>query len=135
MKTEGRQKPILFFDGICNLCNQTVDSLLKWDRSGRILFASLQGTTASQKLPLSLTTQVDSVILLSRGKTFVKSEAILEVFVSLGWPYKIFTALRIIPLPIRDRAYDFVAKNRIRWFGKRETCRIPTPVEKVRFLP
>lgn len=128
--------PVIYFDGVCGLCNTFVDTVLRWDRRGVFRFAPLQGETAAQRLRPEDTANLDSVALQSEGRTYRKSSAVVRMLWRLGWAGRIMgTALWLIPKPIREWGYDFVAKNRYRWFGKKETCRLPTPAERERFLP
>ena len=127
---------ILFFDGVCGLCNWSVDFVLKRDTQGLIQFSPLQGDTARTLLPPADLNDLDSVVLWVAGRTYRKSAAVVRVLWSLGPGWQIIgTALWLIPLPIRNLGYTLVAKNRYRLFGKKETCRLPTPEERIRFLP
>ena len=128
-------KSIIFFDGVCGLCNRFVDSLLKRDTQAVFLFAPLQGETAQTLLSKNDTETLDSIVFWERGKTFRRSTAVMRVlrklsgiWACLGW------GLWIIPKPLRDLGYKLVAVNRYRLFGKKETCRLPTPEERSRFL-
>lgn len=125
---------ILFFDGYCSLCNSTVDWLFRIDKKEKLLFGSLQGETAAKVLPKALAENVDSVVLSTGDTCRVKSDAILEVFRILGGGWRILAAFRILPRGFRDLVYDWIAANRYKWFGKRDTCRMPTPEEKRRFV-
>ena len=128
--------PIIFFDGVCGLCNASVDRALRWDRREVFRFAPLQGETAARLLPLEDVRQLDSVALKADGRTYRKSSAAVRILWRLGLPARFAgTVLWLIPRPIRDWGYDVIAGNRYRWFGKKETCRIPTPEERSRFLP
>lgn len=128
--------PVIFFDGVCGLCNTFVDVVLRWDRRGVFRFAPLQGETAARMLRPEDTAQLDSVALQVNGQTYRKSSAVVRMLWRLGWAGGLAgTALWLVPKPIREWGYDFVAGNRYRWFGKKETCRLPTPSERERFLP
>lgn len=127
---------ILFFDGICNLCNSLIKFILRHDRRGTVMFSPLQSDKAkailskyfpSEKIP-------DSVILLSGDKIYVKSSAILETMRLIGGPWKLFRVFMIVPPFVRNFIYDIVAGSRYRIFGKREECMIPGPDDKRRFL-
>lgn len=127
--------PVLYFDGVCGLCNSTVQWLLKADRAGRFRFAPLQGTTAQALLPEEFR-DLSSMVLTCDHRIYRKSAAVVGVLWRLGGMWKLLAALLwIIPAPIRNGGYSVIAKNRFRWFGKHETCRIPTPEEAARFLP
>lgn len=124
----------LFFDGYCTLCNNSVDFLMRVDKHQRLSFGSLQSETAERELPQELRESVDSVILKYNDRVFVKSDAALEVCRILGGGWHLFRIFKILPRSWRDAIYEWVARNRYRWFGKRETCRMPTPEEKARFV-
>lgn len=119
------EQSIILFDGICNLCNTTVDFLLKHDRHKQFKFVALQsdeGKDLSRYHQISL--DIDSVILIKQNKAFIESDAIIEIARLLNYPWKLGSAGKILPKALRDSTYRFVAKNRYHWFGKRKTCRI-----------
>ena len=126
---------IVFFDGVCNLCNSFIDFVLTRDRRKVLYIASLQGETAAQILPNEKIVQLSSVVLFREQVLYENSEAIIRVISQLGRFWALFKIFLIVPTPLRDGAYRFIAKNRYRWFGKRDTCRLPTDSEKQRFLP
>ncbi len=132
MKT---QKPIVFFDGICHLCNAFVDILIKQDPLEHFLFAPIQGETAQKILTPEERKNIETVILYENEKKYRQSEAVLRIFAILGGFYKIFLFGYIIPSPLRDKIYSWIAKNRYRWFGRRDFCRLPEAHEKNRLLP
>jgi len=133
------EPPIVFFDGVCNLCNSSVNFLIKRDRHRRLRFASLQGETAEQLYqqagPLPEDGQFWSVMLWDERGLCDRSEAALGIARHLGGLWRLATIFRIVPRPIRDAVYEFIARNRYRWFGKKETCRVPTPAERGQMLP
>lgn len=138
------EAPILFFDGVCGLCNSFVDFCLSRDHRGAFRYATLQGETATRLLSQaglgdsatgSPGEWMRSVVLWEDGKVHRKSEAVLRVFAGLGGIWKLAVVGRLLPRGLRDLVYDFIARNRYRWFGKRETCRLPKPEERARFLP
>jgi len=128
--------PILFFDGLCGLCNSSVDFVMKRDRRDVFRYAPLQGETAAASLSAGDRENLDSVILLTPEGTFRHTSAVVRILWKLPgiWPV-LGTLLWLIPRPIRDVGYRAVARNRYRWFGKKETCRLPTPEEIGRLLP
>ncbi|MGF1450293.1 MAG: thiol-disulfide oxidoreductase DCC family protein [Opitutales bacterium] len=137
------EQPILFFDGVCNLCNAAVRVVLRLDRRGRLLLAPLQGAAARAHLPEELRDvgEHGSLVLwrpagrdYAEAGTFVRSDAVLEVARQLSWPWKAARVLRVVPRPWRDAVYRWVARNRYAWFGRAEACRLPTPEERARFL-
>jgi predicted DCC family thiol-disulfide oxidoreductase YuxK len=131
-----KQKPIVFFDGYCGLCNWFVNFALARDKNHRLLFAPLQGQMANTLLMKHEVVTAESVILYDRdsGKSYRESDAILFALIHIGGMFKFASILRIIPRFIRDSAYRFIARHRYQWFGKRDVCRLPTPEERDRFL-
>jgi len=129
--------PILFFDGVCNLCNGSVDWVVKHDKQRQIRFGSLQGTTAHEMVPEYAEEQgLSTVVLVDEHGKHVRSTAVGKVLKRLGGFYGVLgTLLLLIPQPLRDAGYRLVAKNRYRWFGQKETCRLPSPEERALFVP
>ena len=128
--------PVILFDGVCNLCNGSVIFIIKRDAQSKLKFASLQseyGIQQMQRFNLS-TSVLNSVLLIKEGRLFQKSNAALEIASMLDgiWPW--LYVFKIIPRFMRDVIYDAIAKNRYRWFGKKEECMIPTPDMKARFI-
>ena len=130
------QKPVLFFDGVCNLCNGAVQLVIQNDPAGNFRYAPLQGETARKLLAGHESLQSgNTFILWDNGEVFTKSEAALRVAGRMeGW-WNWLTVFRIIPAFLRDAIYDFISRNRYRWFGRREECMIPRPEWSTRFLP
>ncbi len=131
-----KDKPILFFDGVCNLCEGFVQWVIKRDPNGTIYYASLQSDfakafTASTDLKVE---DVSSVILYHQGRFYTESDAPLQLAALLGFPWKLVYPFVIIPRIIRDNIYRWIASNRYRWYGKKEQCMIPTPALQRRFL-
>ena len=129
-------KRIVVFDGVCNLCNATVDFILRHDRRGLFVFAS-NGSEAGRTLLERHGVdpdRVESVYLVEEGRISSKSTAVLRIAWELGFPWSLATVFRVVPRPLRDVAYDLVARSRYRVFGRRETCRLPQPEERERFL-
>jgi len=130
------EKPIIFFDGVCAMCNTFVNFALRIDRRELFLFAPLQGTTARELLPpLSDDPGQWSMIYLDEKGIHDQLDASLEVYRKLGGVWRILSLMRYIPRSIRNPMYRILARNRYRWFGKKEQCRIPTEAERRRFLP
>lgn len=128
-------KPVILFDGICNLCSGSVEFILKRDKEKKFLFASLQsayGQDLLKQFNLPADT-FNSFILYQDGKIYTRSTAALKMFQQLkGWKWiKIYW---VVPKFIRDAVYNLVARNRYKWFGKKEKCWLPTPELKARFL-
>lgn len=127
---------IIFFDGVCNLCNGFVQFVIRNDKKGNFLFASLQSEEAKPYLAACgiNAEELGTVVLYENGRCYVRSTAALRILKKLagGWPL-LFVAI-IIPPFLRDAVYNFIAGNRYRWFGKQESCMLPTPELKARFL-
>jgi len=129
-------KPIIFFDGVCAMCNTFVNLALRIDRHELFLFAPLQGTTARELLPpLSDDPRDWSMIYLDERGMHDQLDASLEVYRRLGLPWSVLSLARYIPRAIRTPLYRIIARNRYRWFGRKDVCRIPTAAERQRFLP
>ncbi len=126
--------PILFFDGVCGLCSAAVDFVMVEDFGQRIKFAPLQGEAAKVKLPKELTANLSTLVLWEDDRIYQKSAAVFVVLDHLGGIWKILNIFKVIPRSILDLIYDWVAKSRYRWFGRKETCRLPTPPERSRFI-
>lgn len=126
--------PIIFFDGVCNLCNASVDFILKWEKKPQFKLASIQSEKAKELLESFKNDEIsDSVLLLQGGKLYQKSSSALRIARELRF-FWILYYLIYIPVWLRDPIYSFIARNRYRWFGKRETCRMPDENLKNRFL-
>jgi len=129
-------RPIIFFDGVCGLCNAVVDRILRLDRKQVFLFAPLQGETARRLLPPLADDEHEwSMMYLDQTGLHDKSDATLRICQRLGGLWTVVGLLRFVPLFLRNPAYRVIARNRYRWFGKKDTCRIPTAEERARFLP
>jgi len=128
--------PILFFDGLCGLCNSSVDFVMKRDTRDVFRYAPLQGDTAAEHLAERDREDLDSVVLKTADGLYRHTSAVVRILWKLPgiWPF-LGTLLWLIPRPIRNVGYRLVAKNRYRFFGKKETCRLPTPEEIGRLLP
>jgi len=133
-----KHKKLILFDGVCNLCNSSVQYIIKNDKKNRFMFAPLQSEAGKQiieKFNID-TTQVDSIILYNPDKDNInyKSTAALKVASQLGFPTNILSVFLIIPSFISNWVYDYIAKNRYKWYGKKDACMIPTPELKSKFL-
>lgn len=127
---------IILFDGVCNLCNTSVNFVIKHDRKRWFKFAPLQSERGQTLLKAHHlpTEDFDTFILIQERKSFTKSTAALQVLKNLGGLWQLVYVFIIIPRPMRDFVYQLIAKNRYRWFGKRAACMIPTEDVKSRFL-
>ncbi|MCK5815112.1 MAG: DUF393 domain-containing protein [Flavobacteriaceae bacterium] len=129
-------QPLLFFDGVCNLCNSSVQYILKKDIQNQFKFASLQSDAAKQIL-LQFNkdnSDLDSIILTHNNQLYSKSTAVLKVAGILGGILSLALVFWVVPKPIRDWVYGYVAKNRYKWYGKRDICMIPTQELKSKFI-
>lgn len=125
---------VVLFDGVCGLCNSSVDFIMAEDRDRIFRFAPLQGESARRLAPDYDVNQMDSVALRDEDGLHMRSAAILHIGVRLGGLWRLALLGFLIPAPLRDVVYDWVARNRYRWFGKKESCRMPTPEERSLFL-
>jgi len=129
-------RPVILFDGVCNLCNGLVQFVIARDRAGRFQFAALQSDSARRLLSgIDRSTVLpDSVVLVDGGRVYTRSSAALRIARGLPFPWSLARVLNFVPRPLRDKAYDFVARNRYRWFGRKSVCMVPTPERRARFL-
>ncbi len=128
-------KQILLFDGVCNLCDKFVQFVLRHDKEGQFVFASLQSTIGQELLKeYNLENSLETVVLINNGKAYIYSDVALEVGYSLGGWLKIAYMGYLIPKFIRDMIYNWVAANRYRIFGKQDHCIVPKVEWKTRFL-
>lgn len=122
---------IVFFDGVCGFCNHSVNFLMARDADRQLRFAPLQGQTAEQRLPADLRQNLDSLVFVSNGRTYLRSAAVVRILKTLGGKWALAgTALWLVPLPVRDLGYRVIARIRYRLFGRRESCRLPKPEER-----
>lgn len=135
-KKLANEQHIILFDGVCNLCNSSVQFVIERDNQDIFSFASLQSETAHKfKSSLGLNPdQIDSIVYITNDRFYVKSDAALEVGYKLGGWSKLLYVFKPVPRFIRDGVYDFIAKNRYKWFGKEESCMLPTPATRKKFL-
>jgi predicted DCC family thiol-disulfide oxidoreductase YuxK len=132
----GVARPIIFFDDVCVMCNSFIDLILRVDREGRFLFAPLRGETARKILPPMSNDPRDwSMVFVDESGIYDQSDASLEVYRRLGGSWRLLSLARHVPRWIRDSVYRVIARNRYRWFGRRDSCRVPSADERARFLP
>jgi predicted DCC family thiol-disulfide oxidoreductase YuxK len=130
-------KKIILFDGVCNLCNDSVLKVIKNDTNNNFIFASLQSTSGQEIIKhLKINTnKIDSIILYESGVSYdLKSTAALKIMNHFSGLWKLTYLFWIFPEPFRNFIYDYIARNRYKWFGKKESCMIPTPELKTKFL-
>ncbi len=132
-----KNKKIILFDGVCNLCNAAIQYVIKHDKKDVFRFVSLQsdlGQTILKHIGID-TNNIDSIVLYEPGIAYYyKSNAALEIAKSLGGFFNLGSLFRIIPTSIRNLIYDFIAQNRYKWYGKSDSCSIPTPELLSKFL-
>ncbi len=125
---------IIFFDGVCGLCNGFIDFVIKHDQEKKFKFSPLQSDFAKTTLGSEFTQDLKTVIVLINKKKFSKSSAVFEVLRELGNLWSVFLIFKFLPTKLNNFFYDLIASNRYSLFGKKETCRIPTPEERSRFI-
>ena len=128
--------PVVLFDGVCNLCNGSVRFVIERDPHKHFQFAPLQSETATTLIgrtadPLAMP---DSIVLVDDGRLYVRSTAALRIARRLRFPWPILWVFMAVPRPLRDWVYDVIARHRYGWFGKRDTCMVPTKEIRDRFL-
>ena len=133
------EHPVVLFDGVCNMCNAWVTFVIDRDPRGVFRFASLQSDVAHRLLegvgrPVPQG-DPDSIVVVEGANVYDASTAVLRVMQSLNAPWPALAVFRLVPRPLRDAIYRWAASHRYEWFGKSETCRVPTPAERGRFLP
>lgn len=136
MSDKDIEHPLVIFDGVCNYCCGVVNSIIRKDPGGIFRFAPFQSDAAKRILekynyPAD---SLDSFVLIDEGKLYTKSEAGLRVQKLLGGIHKLLYAFIAVPAPVRDAVYDYIARNRYKWYGKKEECMIPDPEMRSRFL-
>ncbi|GBF18999.1 MULTISPECIES: thiol-disulfide oxidoreductase DCC family protein [Arenibacter] len=128
---------IILFDGVCNLCNSSVQYVIRRDKSNAYRFAALQSEIGKKLVEQRGidTSQIDSIILIEPGVAYyTKSTAALKIARSFGGVWQLTSVFEWIPEKIRDWVYDYIAKNRYKWYGKKEVCMVPSPENNERFL-
>lgn len=131
-----RGGPILLFDGVCNLCNGAVQFILKRDAKGAFRFASLQSPVGQALLQFAglPAEHISTLVLFENGQAYVRSDAALRIARHLKGGWLLLYGFIAVPRPVRDVVYNWIARNRYRWFGKQESCMMPSPEWKGRFL-
>jgi predicted DCC family thiol-disulfide oxidoreductase YuxK len=130
------EKSVVLFDGVCNLCNSSIDFIITRDRKDRFLVGALQ-EEAGKKLLSRFEVNpeyLDSLVLIEGDQIFFRSTAALKIAKNLPGLWAWLYGFIVIPEGIRDVVYDWIGRNRYRWFGKKSTCRLPSPEEKAKFL-
>ena len=130
------QQNIIIFDGVCNFCNKAVNFIIKRDPTSKFLFAPSQSLQAQNLLDKYQLTNVtlDTLILIKNDKCFLQSDAVFEIIKDLSGYWYLFGVFKIIPKILNDKLYNFISKNRYKFFGKKNTCMIPKDEIKNRFI-
>ncbi|WP_116127859.1 thiol-disulfide oxidoreductase DCC family protein [Lewinella sp. IMCC34183] len=128
--------PILFFDGVCNLCNGSIQFILKHDHRGELRFASLQSDVAKELLPpFGIDPDaLNTVVLYHNGQVYTQSNAVLRTLKLMGGAWSYLYGLGLVPQELRNLVYEIISDNRYAWFGKQEACMLPRPEWEPRFL-
>ena len=136
MSTSEVQNPVILFDGVCNLCNRSVQFIINRDPTGIFRCAPLQSETGKNLLSkFDLPNdKFDSITLVENNEYYLRSTAALKILQRLGALWKIVYVFMLVPRPVRDYIYDIVARNRYKWYGKRAECMIPSSDIESRFL-
>jgi len=126
---------LILFDGVCNLCNGAVNFIVDHDPDAYFRFAPLQSNVAQTHLQqYGVRTDLDTMVLVENGEVYERSTAALRIARRLSGPWPLLAMGLLVPRPLRDAVYDWIATNRYDWFGQRDQCRMPTPELKARFL-
>lgn len=126
---------IVLFDGVCNLCSASVQFIIRHNKKGNLKFASLQSEFGQSLLAqFQLPPEVRTIVFIINGKAWLRSDAALEICKELSGLYPYLTYLKFIPTSVRDWIYNVIAKNRYRWFGKKDQCWIPSAELTSRFI-
>lgn len=130
--------PVLLYDGVCGFCNRRLQTILAHDRKGTMQFAPLQSDYGKRVIAAHRLEGIDSLVYLDRAaggeRVFIRSDAALKVASYLGGRWKLLLIFRLVPRPLRDFFYDLFARNRYRFFGKYDTCMLPSPETRARFI-
>ena len=130
------EKPVILFDGVCNFCNAMVNFIIRQDKNNVFLFSALQSTSGNKLLERYKIdwNASDSFVVIENDKAYQKSNAALKLYNKLPWYWKWTQVFWIVPKFMRDWVYNVIAKNRYKWFGKKEQCMIPTKEVRAKFL-
>jgi len=130
------EKPIILFDGVCNFCNAMVNFIIRQDKKSTFLFCALQSEAGKKLLgEYNIDWKAnDSFVVIENNKAYLKSDAALKLYDKLRWYWKWTQLFWVVPKFIRDWVYNVIAKNRYKWFGKREQCMVPTAEVRQKFL-
>lgn len=125
---------IVLYDGVCSFCHSSVQFILQRDRRGYFQFAAQQGEVGRELLKQYGLQGLEGIVLVEGGRAYSNSTAVLRICRGLPWPWKLAAGALIVPRPLRDGIYSFIARNRYRWFGKADSCMLPSMEQRARFL-
>jgi predicted DCC family thiol-disulfide oxidoreductase YuxK len=125
---------VLFFDGVCGLCNGVIDFVMRFDKQKKIQFSPLQSDYAKSKLPVEFTQSLSTLVVLKQNQIFTQSEAVFLIAQQLGGIFRLLLIFKLLPSSLRNQIYGWISDSRYQIFGKKDSCRLPTPSEKSRFL-
>lgn len=126
---------MVLFDGVCNFCNGMVNFAIRNDRKGKLRFAALQSGAGEEfKKKFQLPANIDSVIVIDKGKIYMHAPAAVRISRYLDWPAKMLSVFAIVPVFISNPVYKWVARHRYKWFGKKDACMVPSAKVRERFL-
>lgn len=129
------EPPVLLFDGVCNFCNRMVNFAIRHDKKARLRFAPLQSAAGEAlKKQYNVLPAADTIVFIDKGKAYTYARAGIRVCRYLDWPVKLFYGFIIVPGFISQPIYKWIARNRYKWFGRKDSCMIPTPAVRSRFL-
>ncbi|MFH6936969.1 thiol-disulfide oxidoreductase DCC family protein [Flavobacterium sp. FlaQc-30] len=137
LQKTAENKKIILFDGVCNLCSNAVQFIIKHDKKDTFRFVALQSDLGKEICTYIGVdqTKIDSIIMYNPGVAYYyKSDAVIEIAEDLGGLYSLMAIFKILPEKLRNYIYDYIATNRYKWYGKKESCMIPTPELKAKFL-
>ncbi|WP_372473671.1 thiol-disulfide oxidoreductase DCC family protein [Capnocytophaga sp. ARDL2] len=129
-------KTVILFDGVCNFCNDYVQKIIQWDKKEQFVFASLQSEVGEKiRKYIGIEKDIDSIVYYRPGYAYyLRGDAIAEIIKDTNHWNSPMALIRFVPKPLRDFGYDYFAKNRYKWYGKKEKCMVPTPEIRKRFL-
>lgn len=125
---------IILYDGECSFCNRSVQFILRHDKRGCFRFAAQQGEKGRVLLGKHGLQELEGIVLVEADRAYSHSTAVLRICRGLPWPWKLAAAALLVPRPLRDGIYNIIARNRYRWFGRAESCLLPSPEQRARFL-
>lgn len=130
------KQSIIIFDGVCNFCNKSINFIIKRDQKSNFLFTPIQNESAQELMKKHNINNksIDTLILIKGEKCFLRSDAVFEIIKELSGYWYLFGVFRIVPLSMRDYCYNFISNNRYKFFGKKDSCMIPTTELQKRFL-